>query len=76
MKPKIVIYMDGGLIDRIISNEKIDIEILDYDLENIDISDTREINGQEVYRYMCNPLEVNPALAEQLHKEIKKEDTK
>ena len=48
-KPKILIYMQGGLIQDIISDIDVNLIVIDTDADDVDAKDHEMLNGQDSY---------------------------
>jgi hypothetical protein len=52
-KTKVVVFIDGGRVDNVLSNWPVKIVIVDYDLEGLDDDNIRKVIGEEMYVYSC-----------------------
>jgi hypothetical protein len=48
-KLKVVVFIDGGRVDQVLSNLPVEIVIVDYDLEGLDDDNIREVIGEDMY---------------------------
>ena len=77
MKPKIIIIMDGGILQNILSDTDIDISAVDYDIDGIEEDLLTKIpymfHGKEDFEYaycnLWNP-DIDVKKVERLHKII------
>ena len=69
-KPKIVIVLEGGLVQHIVADQEMDVTVLDFDTEGIDEKHSTEVNGDEAY--VTSPhLEIDPDEVESINDQIK-----
>jgi len=75
-KPTVIICVENHMVDRIIVDKDVNVSILTYDIQGLenDLDLTESCIGR-VYCYSSNftPLEVNPKLAAQVHREFNPE---
>jgi len=71
MRPKIIVCIDRGIVQQVITDCDIDLIILDYDLDGLSENEISTVAGHQVYRYKNKPLAVNPDLAGQIHDETR-----
>jgi hypothetical protein len=70
-KTKVVVFIDGGRVDNVLSNWPVKIVIVDYDLEGLDDDNIRKVIGEEMYVYSCfETSEVNAEVVRQVFKDI------
>jgi hypothetical protein len=70
-KTKVVVFIDGGRVDNVLSNWPVEIVIVDYDLEGLDDDNIRKVIGEEMYVYSCfETSEVNAEVVRQVFKDI------
>lgn len=77
VKPEIIIKLDGGIVQSVISNiEEMKVNIIDFDTQDADLSEISEIQWpnekpKEAYIYSGNVDEYNPELIEHLKPQLK-----
>jgi len=70
-KTKVVVFIDGGRVDNVLSNLPVEIVIVDYDLEGLDDDNIKEVIGEDMYVYTCfEASEVNAEVVRQVFKDI------
>jgi len=66
---KVAIIIEGGIIQEVISEESIELNIIDRDINDLE-DETNIIYGEESYVYRGNTLDVDPELVNQIFAEI------
>ncbi|MCL9628351.1 hypothetical protein [Bacillus subtilis] len=69
---RVVIFMDEGNIQRVVSDEKLDVTIIDQDVEYCDLDGLKEILGKEAYVYTgITESDVDPDLVSRVEEDKK-----
>ena len=72
-KVRVVVFIDGGRVDNVLSNLPVEIVIVDYDLEGLDDDNIKEVIGEDMYVYTCfEASEVNAEVVRQVFKDIRR----
>jgi hypothetical protein len=70
-KIKMVVFIDGGRVDQVLSNCPVEMVIVDYDLEGLDDDEIRKVLGEEMYVYTgFEAAEVDIDVVRQVFKDI------
>jgi hypothetical protein len=68
---KIVVLIKNGVVQNVISDEAVDVTIVDYDTDGIEPDKLTMVDGQEALIYSeLEPANVNPEQVELIHSEI------
>ena len=68
--PKVIITMEGGLIQNVITDTDVDVTIIDYDAEGADEEELRQVYGDDAY--VTGPVvNVDPEEIENILQQIK-----
>ena len=68
-KAKLVVFIDGGLVNQVLSNEPIEVVIVDNDLEGLEDNEVSIIMGKEAYVYSTKASEVSTEVVQQVFKD-------
>jgi hypothetical protein len=69
-KARLVVFMDGGLIHQVLSNEPIELVIVDYDLEGLEEDEVSIVMGAEAYVHIDRASELNTEVVQQVFKDV------
>jgi hypothetical protein len=70
-KIKMVVFIDGGLVEQVISNWPVEMVVVDYDIECLDEDEIIKVMGEEMYVYRSiEGAEVNTDMVRQVFKDI------
>lgn len=68
---KVIIVMDGGIVQNVLVNSSVDVTIIDYDVEGGDPNDFKQIRNQEAYVFEPN-VEENVEEMQLIYNDIEK----
>lgn len=66
---KVLVIVEGGVVRNILTDQEIDLMIIDYDVEDVDPEDLISVtggDGGDAYLYRGVPPEVNPERVKEL----------
>lgn len=66
MKPRMVITMNGGIIQYVSSDIDIDILLIDYDIDDTDDDYIKIVNGTEAFVTIFKPDDVNSKIVDKV----------
>jgi hypothetical protein len=70
-KPRLVVFIEGGLVSQVLSSEHIEVVIVDNDLEGLDNDEISIVLGDEVYIYPClKASEVNAVAVQKVFSNV------
>jgi hypothetical protein len=46
---KAIIVMNGGIIQNVVTDEDVDVTVVDYDTEGADLDDLKKVHGNDAY---------------------------
>lgn len=69
-KAKLVVFIDGGSVHQVLSNEPIEVVIVDNDLEGLEEDEVSIVMGKEAYVYSTKASEVSSEVVAQVFKDV------
>ena len=70
-KVKMVVYVDGRLVTQVLSNESIEVVVVDNDSEGLDDDEASIVMGKETFvDISIKNAEVNSAVVQQVFKDV------
>jgi hypothetical protein len=70
-KARLVVFVEGGLVTQVLSNEPIEVVIVDNDLEGLDDDEISIVMWKESYIYPClKDSEVNTDVVQQVFRDV------
>ena len=70
-KVKMVVFVDGGLVTQVLSNESIEVVVVDNDSEGLDDDEASIVMGKETFvDISIKNAEVNSAVVQQVFKDV------
>ena len=70
MKTKIIVFMEGGLVQCVMTDTEADVTILDHDIDGIEPEQINMIEGEETYIYRFRGHEQDSVRVNKILKEI------
>lgn len=72
---KVVVFIEGGVIQDVISNNELEVRIIDGDLDGCEERDVQRIEGEDVYVYSSHrTAKVDKSKVEKIFREIQKNE--
>ncbi len=69
---KIVVFMDGGLVQTVMTDNRADVTIIDHDIDGLEPKEIKMIEGKETYIYRFDTYEYDPVRVNNILNEIDK----
>lgn len=79
VKPKIIVHIEGGLVQSVLASREIDLIIYDYDTDGAEEEDLKLVpqtdgGDEEAYVYIGEYVQVDPQRVNELFKALKDGD--
>lgn len=69
-----IIFIEGGVVQEVMSDEGMEILIVDRDTEGVELDELYKIAGQDAYVYSARGSSVNKERIDELYKEFEDQE--
>ncbi|PTY93051.1 hypothetical protein B5V90_02910 [Heyndrickxia sporothermodurans] len=70
-----IVFIEGGAVQEVMSDEGMEILIVDRDTEGVDLSELRKIAGDDAYVYSTRGSSVNKEKIKEIYKELEEQES-
>ena len=72
---KAVVFIEGGVVQEVLSDEGMEILIVDRDTEGVETNELYKITGDDAYVYSTRGSSVNKEKIEEIYKELEEQES-